>query len=93
MKPLLDPSLSLKLVIWGGAVLAALGLLKLVVYLIGEFAPGLYARVRNEWVRRFLVGQGNRLLFGLGGAITLLLGLGFITLGLVVQFLVQRASL
>lgn len=78
---LLDPAVGLKLVIWGGWILAALGAFKVVVYLIGEIAPGAYARIRSESFRRFLTGTGNRLLFGLGGVLTLLLGLFFVAVG------------
>lgn len=78
---LIDPVVGLKLVIVGGWSLALLGALKLVAYLVGEFAPGAWSRVRSEWLRRCLVGKGNRLLFGLGGFLTLLLGLVFVGLG------------
>ena len=80
---LIDPALGLKLVIIGGWALALLGALKLVVYLVGELAPGAYARIRSETFRRFVTGKGNRLLFGLGGFLTLLLGLVFVILGLI----------
>ena len=78
---LLEPVFALKLVIFGGWTLAILGAIKLVIYLVGEIAPQAWSRVRSEWVRKFVLGKGNRLLFGLGGFVTVLLGLVFVGLG------------
>ena len=78
---LLDPVIALRIVIIGGWSLVLLGAIKMVIYLIGEIAPGTWSRVRSEWIRRFVVGKGNRLLFGLGGFITVVLGLVFVGLG------------
>ena len=50
---LIDPTLGLKLVVVGGWTLAAIGALKLVIYLIGEIAPGSYDRIRSETFRKF----------------------------------------
>ena len=86
---LLDPAVSLKLVVIGGWLLAALGALKLLIYLVGEMSPGLYSRVRSEAVRRFLTGKGNRLLFGLGGFLTVLLGLFFVLGGMLLGGLIR----
>lgn len=84
---LIDPALGMRLVIVGGWALAFLGALKMVIYLVGEIAPGAYARIRSETFRKFLTGNGNRLLFGLGGFLTLLLGLVFVGLGYLVAWL------
>ena len=78
---LIDPTLGLKLVVVGGWTLAAIGALKLVIYLIGEIAPGSYDRIRSETFRKFLTGKGNRLVFGLGGILTVFVGLVFVLLG------------
>ena len=78
---LLEPVVALKLVIVGGWSLAVLGAIKMGIYLIGELAPQAWSRVRSEWVRKFVLGKGNRLLFGLGGFVTVLLGLVFVGLG------------
>ena len=86
---LIDPTLGLKLIIIGGWVLAALGALKVAVYLVGELAPGVYARIRSEGLRRFVTGNGNRLLFGIGGFLTMLLGLLFAALGYLIQWLLS----
>lgn len=87
---LLDPQLGLKLVVWGGWALAALGALKVVVYLVGEFFPGAFAGIRSPSARKFLTGTGNRLLFGAGGLLTLLLGLVFVGLGLLLGSIADR---
>jgi hypothetical protein len=78
---LLEPEVALRLVIIGGWSLVALGAIKMVIYLIGELAPQAWSRVRSEWVRKFVLGKGNRLLFGLGGFVTVVLGLVFVGLG------------
>lgn len=67
----------LTLVWWGGAVLAAIGGLKLAVYLVGAARPGLYDKIGSASVRRFFQGRGNGLVFGLGGMVTLAMGLFF----------------
>ena len=33
---------------WGGFFLALLGAIKLVIYLLGEFWPGVYGRVKSD---------------------------------------------
>ncbi|HRQ88557.1 MAG TPA: hypothetical protein PLA50_07155 [Bacteroidia bacterium] len=78
---LIDPALGIKLIVVGGWCLAALGALKVVLYLVGEFVPNAYAWIKSEGLRRFLTGKGNRLLFGVGGAATVLLGLVFVGIG------------
>lgn len=84
---LIDPAVSMRLVIVGGWFLAVLGALKLVIYLVGEFAPDAYSRIRSETFRKFLIGKGNRLIFGIGGFLTLILGLVFVGLGMLIAFL------
>lgn len=73
---LLDPEFGISLVKLFSWILVALGVFKVVIYLVGEFAPGTFARVKSDAVRKFLTGRGNRLLFGLGGFLTALVGLG-----------------
>jgi|688.fasta_scaffold881061_2 hypothetical protein len=78
---LLEPVFALKIVILGGWTLVFLGAIKMAIYLVGELAPQAWSRVRSEWVRKFVLGTGNRILFGLGGSATVLLGLVFVGLG------------
>lgn len=87
-----DPALGLKLVIVGGWILAAIGGLKVLVYLVGEFAPGIYAGFRSDGMKRFLTGKGNRLVFGLGGLVTALLGLFFVLMGQLIAWLQQLVA-
>lgn len=85
---LLSPDLGFKLIIWGGGLLALLGALKLVIWAFGEFAPHVYARVQSDNIRDLLTGRMNRLVFGLGGLITVLLGLIFVGLGIFFERLI-----
>lgn len=78
---LIDPELSLRLVAIFSWILIILGAAKMLIYVIGEWFPGAYLRVKSETARNFLTGTGNRFLFGLGGLITVLLGLGGLGLG------------
>jgi len=57
-------------------ILIGLGLLKLAFFVIGEVWPGAFSGIKSEAVRKFITGKGNRLLFGLGGFLTLVIGLG-----------------
>lgn len=61
--------------------LIVMGLLKLVIWLVGEIAPGAYAKIKSEKARKFMTGSGNRLLFGLGGFVTAALGAVFLAIG------------
>jgi len=88
--PLIDPEFSVALIAWGGWILAALGVLKLLVFAIGEWAPGFYDRFRSDGFRNFMVGRGNRLVFGLGGLVTALIGLAFVGVAVVLGLLVDR---
>ncbi len=73
---LIDPELSLRMIKLLSWVLILLGVGKMTIYAIGEWFPAAYAKVKSGQVRNFLTGKGNRLLFGLGGLLTALLGLG-----------------
>ncbi|MDF1656081.1 MAG: hypothetical protein P1U58_00635, partial [Verrucomicrobiales bacterium] len=79
--PLLDPELSLCLIKILSWILIVLGGAKMIIYVIGECLPSFYARIKSDSARRFLTGTGNRLLFGLGGFVTLLFGVIGIALG------------
>lgn len=87
---LIEPHLAARIIIWGGWALALIGALKVVFYLIGEIRPGIYARIQSAGVRRFLTGTGNRLVFGLGGLLTVILGLVFAALGYGIRYLADR---
>lgn len=76
----IEPETSLRLIKVLSWALILLGIGKMAIYAVGECIPGAYAKIKSEQVRKFLTGKGNRLLFGLGGFITALLG--FIALGL-----------
>lgn len=78
------------LVFWGGFLLVFLGAIKMTVYLIGEFYPGAFARIRSGGLRKFLTGTGNRLVFGLGGFLTAGLGAVFMILAKALQIFMQR---
>ena len=78
---LIDPELSLQLVKVLSWILIVLGVAKMVLYAIGEWIPSAYTKVKSETAKKFLTGSGNRFLFGLGGFITLLLGVGGLALG------------
>ncbi len=68
----------LNLVEWGGWILAALGAIKMVIWIAGEVKPGLYDKVQSPTMKKLFTGGGNRLIFGLGGFFTVLLGLVFV---------------
>ncbi len=78
---MIEPTLGLKIVIWGGWCLVILGVAKMIVWLVGELFPSAYKNLKSESTRKFMTGNGNRLLFGLGGFITALLGGGFAAVG------------
>ena len=58
---LINPLLGVRLILWGGWILAGIGAFKVLIYLIGELFPGAYRRIRSDGLRRFLTGTGNRL--------------------------------
>ena len=68
---------SIEFVWWGGVVLLVLGLIKLVVYAVGRYRPGLFEGIQSPTLKRFLSGKGNRMVFGLGGLVTVLAGGAF----------------
>ncbi len=73
-EPLIDPTLGIRLTITFSWILIALGLLKFALFLVGEFFPKAFQNVKSPAVKKFLTGTGNRLLFGLGGFGTGLIG-------------------
>ncbi|MEX2581280.1 MAG: hypothetical protein WD342_19645 [Verrucomicrobiales bacterium] len=81
----IDPGLGFKLIVWGGALLTLIGVLKLAIWAFGEFAPGTYSKIESEKVRSLFVGKTNRLVFGLGGLVTAVLGLIFVCLGILFE--------
>jgi len=72
-------SLSITLVWWGGLVLVLIGLLKMGIYALGAWKPGIFDRLGSITLRNFLTGRGHRLVFGWGGFIPLAVG-GFFML-------------
>lgn len=78
---MMEPTLCLMLITCGGWVLIALGLAKLLIWLVGELFPGIYSKFGSHRMRNFMTGLGNRLIFGCGGLVTALVGLGFVVLG------------
>lgn len=84
---LIDPEWSLRLIRILSWILIFLGAGKLVIGMIGEWFPSAYSRIQSEWVKKFLTGNGNRLLFGLGGLLTVLLGVAGLALGALSAYL------
>ena len=78
---MIEPTLGLKIVIWGGWSLIILGAAKIILWIVGEVFPNAYRMLKSETTRKFMTGTGNRLLFGLGGFVTTLLGWGFAAIG------------
>lgn len=90
--PLAMQHASVTLVWWGGVAFLGLGLLKMVIYSLGRWWPGLYGRIGSETVRGFFTGRGNRLLFGIGGLVTAGLGLFFMAAAKALEWLVETVS-
>jgi len=90
--PLIDPELAFRLIAIGSWLLILMGLVKLGIYLLGECFPGAYAKVRSPAAKRFLTGNGNRLVFGLLGVLTVVFGLVFLGLGYLVRYLFTLAA-
>ena len=86
---LIDPALAVRLISVLSWILIGLGLSKIVVFAIGEWMPGAYSKIRSEWFRKLCTGKGNRLLFGLGGLLTALIGFGGLLLGRVFDYLLH----
>ena len=80
-----EPDLAVKIIIVLGLIMAGLGFLKMIFYLVGELKPNAWAKIKSPSIRKFLTGNGNRLLFGLGGFITILFGLGAIGIALLIR--------
>lgn len=78
---MMEPKLGLQVITFGGWVLIALGVAKLLIWLAGEMFPGVYNKIESRKARNFMTGTGNRLIFGCGGLVTVLLGWGFVVLG------------
>ena len=76
----LDPDTSLWLVEWGGWILFALGVIKMLIWLTGEFHPTGYQNIKSDTMRKILTGGLNRLIFGLGGFLTAVFGAVFVVL-------------
>ena len=79
---MIEPELGLRIIKYGGWALVAIGLLKMTIWSVGEIAPGCYEKIKSAGVKKFMTGQGNRLLFGLGGLLTVLIGGFFILIGI-----------
>ena len=82
---IIEPELGTTIMIWLGWILAVIGLLKIIFYLIGECAPSVWDKVKSPSIKRFLTGKGNRIVFGLGGLLTLIFGLGSVGLALLIR--------
>ena len=78
---LIDPQFGFAIVIWGGWALFASGVLHLIVWVIGEFRPTIYHKFKAKIFRQLLTGTSNRLMFGLGGIVLLLIGGVFVIIG------------
>ncbi|MDF1816575.1 MAG: hypothetical protein P1V20_30515 [Verrucomicrobiales bacterium] len=84
---LIDPEIGIPIIIWLGWLMVALGVLKIVVYLIGEISPGAWDKIKSPTIKKLLTGKGNRLLFGLGGLVTVIFGFGAIGIALLIRYL------
>jgi hypothetical protein len=77
---MMDPSVStsqstqIAIVWWGGLVLVSIGLLKFAFYLAGAHRPGWFEKIQSPTLKRFLAGRSNRLVFGWGGFVTIVVG-------------------
>ena len=76
-----NPEIGFRLIAVMSWLLIVIGLFKMVIWLVGEIWPDAYKRFKSPTVRRFMTGKGNRLLFGLGGFLTALLGAVCLALG------------
>lgn len=81
-----DQQLMCQIVIWLGSILAGIGMLKISFWVVGELFPGVWERkIQSPGLKRFLTGSGNRIVFGIGGILTLLFGLASVGLALLLQ--------
>lgn len=93
MLALLEPDVAFRLMEVMCWMLIALGLLKLIIYIVGELLPGAYGKIKSDKVRNFMTGKANRWLFGFGGFLTALLGALFLILARILfNFLMQSAG-
>ena len=88
----IDPKLGKALIEAASWLLIALGLLKVMIYIVGELLPGAYSKIKSEKARKFMTGNGNRLVFGLLGAFTVLLGVAFLSLGRFLFGILERSG-
>ena len=83
----LDREFAATTVIWLGWLMAGIGALKLTIFLVGEFFPSFWEKVKSSAFRKLLTGAGNRFLFGLGGLITVILGLAAVGIGYLIRYI------
>ena len=69
-----NPEIGFRLITVMSWLLIVIGALKMVIWVVGEIWPKAYTRFKSPAVRKFMTGNGNRLLFGLGGLLTALFG-------------------
>ncbi len=74
-----------KFVIVLGWLLVVIGVLKIIFYLVGEIRPGTWNKIKSPTIKKMLTGKVNRLVFGLGGLITILFGLGSIGIAYLIR--------
>lgn len=78
MLALIDPELGMSIVrscSWGMIVW---GVIHLGIYLIGEFFPKAYNWLKSEGLRKLFIGNANRLVWGVGGIVLILMGFAFL---------------
>lgn len=78
---------------WGGLVLVSIGVFKIVFYLIGAHRPGWFERIQSPTLRRFLAGRSNRLIFGWGGFITIVVGAFFMVASWLMAYFAEKMGL
>ena len=81
----MDPEFGTTLIMWLGWILFALGAFKMVIYLIGEVSPSAWGKIKSPTFKKLLTGTGNRLLFGLGGFLTALFGIGAVGIAILLR--------
>ena len=85
-----DSELGFRLIAILSWALIILGILKMILFLVGEYSPKVYDGIKKEAFRKFLTGKSNRMLFGWGGLITAILGGFFLGLGYLLRFFSDR---
>jgi len=88
---LIDPETGLTLTRWGSWLLLILGVVKLLIWLIGERWPSLYKRVKSQTIRNLFTGKTNRMVFGCGGFVTALLGVIFLIMAAILARLMANS--